>query len=221
VSKTAPGIVLFCALTASLPAMAGFSDQLPNGPRQQYGAQNSTLSLSGDLRHCKDQSETDEKRLRYCQAMMAAGPNAFVADTTAGIYERRSELNMALRDYTIAKGLSANDSVAIVGICRVRAISAKEIEAVAQDCAAALQPFAADHAALETQGIIQYRQKQPDAALNSFNAALAGDVATPYALYLRGVIEAQKGNAAAGDGDVQAALRLDPGVKQRLADNGF
>jgi hypothetical protein len=201
--------------------MAGFSDQLPNGPRQQYGAQNSTLSLSGDLRHCKDQSETDEKRLRHCQSVMAASPNAFVADTTAGIYERRSDLNMAFRDYTIAKGLSANDSVAIIGRCRLRAISAKEIEAVAQDCVAALQPFAADPATLETQGIIQYRQKQPDAALNSFNTALAGDVARPYALYLRGVIEAQKGNMAAGDGDVQAALRLDPGVKQRLADNGF
>ncbi len=49
-------------------------------------------------------------------------------------------------------------------------------------------------------------------AMADFNAALASDPNFALALYWRGTLRKQQGDAAAGDADLAAAAKLDPSL---------
>jgi tetratricopeptide (TPR) repeat protein len=101
--------------------------------------------------------------------------------------------------------------------CFVQAAIGADLVGALRDCATAIRlaPDAVEF--VQTRAFAEYRAKALDKALADLDAALAKQPGAANALFLKGVIERDRGDAAKGKADMDAALAAAPHVAQGWA----
>ncbi|HEY4339355.1 MAG TPA: aspartyl protease family protein [Steroidobacteraceae bacterium] len=107
---------------------------------------------------------------------------------------------------------------ALIGRCLVRGMLGQELEAALQDCNTARRRVSGNSTLLFDRGIVELRLKQYDKAITDFNDTIKLQPRLARAYYARGIAREAKGDKAAGDADLHAALDLEPRVARMFRD---
>ena len=103
--------------------------------------------------------------------------------------------------------------------CMDRAL-AGQLDGALEDCDEALR-LGRSAAVLDSRGLVFLKMKRLDEAIASYDEALALDPKLADSLYGRGLARAAKGDAAGTAADIQAALKVNPGIAQTFHSYGF
>jgi len=174
---------------------------------------------------CFDPKQDAELRAGFCKLAMKSGDDSYNAGlevAIAAIYTEVGKPEQALEAYGRALKLDSNNQDALTGRCKGYALMGKELDAAVHDCNAAVKYDPQNTDAWDGLAVVEYRLGHMDAALNDCNAAMGKTFRRrPFTLYMRGVVEYRLGNKQAGDENIQAAVSLDPAIRDVYAKYGI
>jgi tetratricopeptide (TPR) repeat protein len=107
------------------------------------------------------------------------------------------------------------DAAAYNNHCWYLALAHLELKRALVACEKAVELEPSRAAYLDSRGFVLLQLKRYDEAVASFDGALALDARLAHSLYFRGRAKNLRCNCSAGDGDIGAAKKLDPGIELR------
>ena len=150
------------------------------------------------------------------QNAIGAGQEAEALRRRARLYARTGQYDFATVDADRLVEIAGSDASAYATRCAVRGMAAKGLADALADCDRALSIAKDDKAAHDFRALTLLKLGRLDEAMADCNAALGPNGKRPASLYLRGVVERRKGDAAAASADIAAALASDSSVAARF-----
>jgi tetratricopeptide (TPR) repeat protein/predicted aspartyl protease len=105
--------------------------------------------------------------------------------------------------------------------CWARAITGQELDKALSDCNKALRLGSKTPDFLDSRALVYLRLGNYDRAIEDYDAALAGQPKIAWSHYGRGIAKLRKGDTAAGQADIAAAVALSPKIKDEGARRGI
>lgn len=135
----------------------------------------------------------------------------------AGLLAEVDAFDAAIAQYTawlVSNPGSSHDPQALNGRCWARALAGRELDKALADCNTAhnVVPGASD--ILDSRGLVRLRRGEYEKAIADYDVVLAKTPTMTWSLYGRGLAERHLGQAAKGDADVAAAIKLDADVAE-------
>jgi len=122
---------------------------------------------------------------------------------------REPEAALAQLNHWIASHSQAPDlHAALNQRCWARALIGTELEKALEDCNAALKSRPEAAAYLDSRGLVYLRMRNLDKAIENYTAALRLAPKSAWSLYGRGLARVGKGEAEAGNADIEAAKAI-------------
>jgi tetratricopeptide (TPR) repeat protein len=141
--------------------------------------------------------------------------------TSRGIlYAKTSRRARAEKDFAAVRSKSSGAS-ALNSLCWSLATADVALDTALSACEAAVARSPAESAFLDSRGFVLLRLGRYDESIASYDAALKSVTYKGMSLYGRGMARRLKGDAAGGDADMKAALRLDAYVATTYANYGL
>jgi len=146
----------------------------------------------------------------------------------ASAYEKLGDVKFGVNDFLGAafdydQAIVGNpDDVALlVKACRAYAVANAHLDLGMADCQRALQRDGFNASARNVRGLIYFRQGKFDEALKDYDMSLHARPNHAGTLYMRGLTELKLGKTAAGNGDIDAAKRIDMRIEIELGVYGI
>jgi tetratricopeptide (TPR) repeat protein len=141
--------------------------------------------------------------------------------TSRGIlYAKTSRRARAEKDFAAVRSKSSEPR-ALNTLCWSLATANVALDAALSACEAAVARRPAESAFLDSRGFVLLRLGRYDESIASYDAALKSVADRSMSLYGRGMARRLKGDAAGGEEDMKAALRLDAHVATTYANYGL
>ncbi len=138
----------------------------------------------------------------------------------AELYARIGQYPAALRAVNLWIYYHRRDALLPLGWntrCWVRAEADTQLHEALRDCDRALGRLPQSAAVRDSLGLVDLRLRELKRSVRNFNAALRIKPKLPTALYGRALAELAEGEKAAGEADLAAAKKADPGVTRLFA----
>jgi len=132
------------------------------------------------------------------------------------LYARTGQSDFAQLDGDRVVQIASGDAMSYALRCLVRGMTGGGPAETLADCDRALAMARDDKIVHDYRALTLLRLGRFDEAIADCNAAMGSEGKRPASLYLRGVIERKKGDAAAAAADIAAALASDSGVAARF-----
>jgi tetratricopeptide (TPR) repeat protein/predicted aspartyl protease len=148
-------------------------------------------------------------------ALKLAPPNGELPLTLASAYARARMFDQALKMYDGWIAAHPRDerlASALNGRCWTRALAGKGLETALADCDAAMKQGLRVSNVMDSRGLVLLRMGRIDEAISQYDRAIQAQPKNAWSLYGRGLAKLKKGQKAAGDADVQAAISLQPNM---------
>jgi tetratricopeptide (TPR) repeat protein len=149
-------------------------------------------------------------------AGIASGPAGRALLVRRGVaYAKAGDKALADKDFAEAR-VDATTPGALNNLCWVKALAGVALERALDECSAALAQ--SDNAVniMDSRAFVLLRLGRVDEALAEYNRVLTKQPGLPASLYGRALAEARKGDHAAADRDVAAALKINARVGEEF-----
>lgn len=140
------------------------------------------------------------------------------------LYAGVGEQERARDEFDLWASLHRNDARAVEAramACRARAVLGQELDRALDECNTAARDRPGSPVVLEARGLVHLRLDNFDRAIQDFDKVLAEQPRNVWALYGRGLAKHGKGQAAAGDADINAAKGINPRIVSNAVARGF
>jgi tetratricopeptide (TPR) repeat protein len=160
---------------------------------------------------------------------VAAAMTPLIAKTPTGTnllvrrgiaYAKAGDAPLADKDFAAARALTQG-AQALNNLCWAKAIAGVGLDRALEECDAALTAAPEDTQIQDSRAFVLLRMGRVDDALALYNTILAKAPTQAASLYGRAVAEDRKGDAAAADHDVAAALKANPKEAETFASYGM
>ncbi|THD56437.1 aspartyl protease family protein [Phenylobacterium sp.] len=148
------------------------------------------------------------------QAIKLAPENADLPAQAGFAYSRAGLFQPAIEqlDAWVATHPKSDDLPTVLAArCYTRGAWGKELDVALADCDVAIRKDKTS-GVMQSRGLVLLRQGRLDEAIAQYSAALKAQPRLAMALYGRGVAELKKGDKAAGDADIAAAVAIAPAL---------
>jgi tetratricopeptide (TPR) repeat protein len=141
-------------------------------------------------------------------------------------YERADMLAPAIAQFDLwiaSHGEDARKFHAIGGRCRARAMLGQDLSAALKDCNDAVSHSEGKNnaAMLDNRALVRLRLGDYNKAISDYDASLKTEPNRAWTLYGRGLAMLKKGEGAAGEGDMAAAIKVGPNVAEAYKQIGL
>lgn len=156
---------------------------------------------------------------RYADAIVQFNKAAALRTNDPMILSARAEAYALSGDYQ--KAMSDEDTIigmfkwygfSYNGRCWNRALANRDLDLALADCNQSVGEQPDDPYALDSRGLVRFRQRQWDDAIADYNAALKRNPYFAPSIFMRGMAEVRKGDAEVGRADIAKAETLSPGT---------
>jgi tetratricopeptide (TPR) repeat protein len=180
-----------------------------------------SAARADDISDCARAS--GDNAIRPCTAVVqSGGAGAAMAHEKLGdISFAANRFLDAANNYDDAVVESPNSVELLVKACRAYAVGNFRLDAGMADCQRALQRDGFNAGAHNVRGLIYFRQGKFAEALKDYDMSLHARPDHAGTLYMRGLTELKLGNAVAGNGDIDAAKRIDFRIDMELSVYGI
>ncbi|HZO48113.1 MAG TPA: tetratricopeptide repeat protein [Xanthobacteraceae bacterium] len=158
---------------------------------------------------------------RVVQGRATSMKDRVVAHYSRALAYRKKEENVrAIQDYDQAIKLDPKYANAYAGRCYARAII-DQLEGALADCQESLRLLPGADYTLDSFGFVYLKMNRLDDAIREYDAALKANPKIAASLFGRGTAKIRKGDSAAGNADIVAAITVNPGIAERMARYGI
>ncbi|HRE45400.1 MAG TPA: tetratricopeptide repeat protein [Terricaulis sp.] len=158
--------------------------------------------------------------ITHLHAALTADPNLAEAHALrARILKQSGDLEGARREYAHAIRIDSALAVARAGRCRLNLETNESLDQARDDAAAGVLADPANVEAQICRGILQLRDREAEAALASFAAALEVEPGNPEALFGHGIARMRTGDSQ-GSRDMNRARQFSSHIGQRFEQLG-
>jgi len=154
----------------------------------------------------------------------AAAPQQVLRLAMGRAYLGAGAASQAIKQYTLWIDTHREDfdlPEAYVARCWARALSGQELEPGLSDCNKGLRRAQDPSRGLASRGLVYLRLGKFQRAISDYSDALKEHPKNPWALYGRGIAEAQLKNSAAADADFNAAIAFAPHIAEEFKKRGI
>ncbi len=156
----------------------------------------------------------------FDKALAIEPKNDEAMNDRAWAYQHKGDLTQAIKGYSDALALATElRGLILSNRCVAKAMN-NDIGSAMADCEDALKTDPKSGDFLATRGFVNLKAKRFDAAIMDYTAALVINPQDSFALYQRGITRIQAGQEKTGRDDLAAAEKLDPKVRESMAEIG-
>jgi len=137
------------------------------------------------------------------------------------LYAVTGDTKAALADVDHFFKFMSNDPAAYNYSCWIKAIIGKELDAALSDCNAALKAFPDNANFLDSRGLAEFKKGDLKSAAADYARVVEKYRDFVTSRYMQGVIKKLNGDVAGGNDDIDAAVKRDPLIVQRMSDYGI
>jgi tetratricopeptide (TPR) repeat protein len=178
---------------------------------------NSPYAYAGLASVATDQGNYADAIKFYNRALAINDSIYWIQSRRGAAYALMGDYGKAMADDNARVSNDPRSSFAYSNRCWDRAVSNRDLDGALEDCDHALDILPDDPDALDSRGLVHFRQGHLDDAIADYDAALSHNPKLASSLFMRGIVEIRKGDAAKGNADVQRAYAIYPRVGQQFA----
>ncbi len=144
-------------------------------------------------------------------AKTPAAPGTFDV-TRAYVLARMGKADQARALFAAQRQKAGKDKMALNNLCWTQGQADFDLDTALADCEASLKIDPEAPPTLDSSGMVLLRMGRFDDAIKRYDRALAKAPGMPASLYGRGIARLRKGEAEAGQADLAAATKAEPGI---------